>query len=483
MFRTLRWRIIAAFAAVIVLAVLLSIGVAYWSSQSQLQTLLEDIAEDEAHSLAEAVEVQYNRTRDWGEVTRLLGEFGYDSTWVPEGFELEFGEVVFADEINDAQIVGSEFFIEDVFVNEIRPIIIDTNNIVLFDGYGEMTGRALDIDLPDASEPLIDWQTGESIGTLSVIVTDIFLADEFNQFLSGMLFSTLSGGLLTAALALLIAVWLARRITAPVTALTAAAASLAASGSSDVLPVNSADELGQMSQTFNQMTSALTEQRQLRQRLIRDVSHELGTPLSVIQLETKAMQDEMQTPDEAATAIQQEVALLHNLVQDLELIAESDAGALRLNCEPVDAADFLDLAVSRWRTQAETAGIQLQLAIDGSLPTIEIDELRMNQVMGNLIRNALHYSEQGGQIVVSAESTPSALTIRVGDTGVGISAEHLPHIFERFYRVDASRQRVSGGRGLGLAIVKQIVALHGGEISAESKLSVGSTFTVSLPIG
>ena len=478
MFRSLRWRIIAAFAAVIVLAVLLSIGVAYWSSQSQLQALLGDIAEEEAHSLAEAVEVQYNRTRDWAEVTRLLAEFGYDSTLTSEAFGMDFGSGVFG---FDEDAVDGAFFADEIFVNEIRPIIIDTNNIVLFDGYGDMTGHELEIDLPDASEPIIDWQTGEPIGSLSVIVTDIYLADEFNQFLSGMLFSTLSGGLLTAALALLIAVWLARRITAPVTALTAAAASLAASGSSDVLPVNSADELGQMSQTFNQMTSALTEQRQLRQRLIRDVSHELGTPLSVIQLETKAMQDEMQTPDEAATAIQQEVALLHNLVQDLELIAESDAGELRLNCESLAVADFLDLAVSRWRTQAEAAGIALQLAIDGTLPALEIDELRMNQVMGNLIRNALHYTEQGGQVVVSAESTTSGITIQVRDCGVGISAEHLPHIFERFYRVDVSRQRASGGRGLGLAIVKQIVELHGGGISAESEPSAGSTFTVTLP--
>ena len=480
MFRTLRWRIIAAFAAVIVLAVLLSIGVAYWSSQSQLQALLGDIAEEEAHSLAEAVEVQYNRTGDWDEVVRLLAEFGYDSTLTPEAFGMDFGGGVFG---FDEEAVDGAFFAEEVFVNEIRPIIIDPNNIVLFDGYGEMTGRELEIDLPDASEPIIDWQTGEPIGTLSVIVTDIYLADEFNQFLSGMLFSTLSGGFLTAALAILIAVWLARRITAPVTALTAAAASLAASGSSDVLPVNSADELGQMSQTFNQMTSALTEQRELRQRLIRDVSHELGTPLSVIQLETKAMQDEMQTPDEAATAIQQEVALLHNLVQDLELIAESDAGALRLNCESVDAADFLDLAVSRWQTQAEAAGVQLRLAIDETLPAIEIDELRMNQVMGNLIRNALYYTEQGGEVVVSAESTPSTMMIQVRDTGVGISAEHLPHIFERFYRVDAARQRGRGGRGLGLAIVKQLVELHGGGISAESRPAVGSTFSINLPAG
>jgi two-component system OmpR family sensor kinase len=256
-----------------------------------------------------------------------------------------------------------------------------------------------------------------------------------------------------------------------------------------------------MSITFNQMAEALATQRTLRQRLVNDLSHELNTPLSVIQLEMQALRDGLQTPAQAFEQVQGEIELLRNLVRDLSNLETTDNGHFPLQCEPVDLLALAQRAIKRWQAKAESKGVTLTLAAPVDLlPITEADPARLTQVLGNLLDNALRHTETGGTITVACQVatlaalalpptyrpvtalTGPGLVMTVSDTGCGIPAADLPHLFERFYRVDSSRNRRSGGRGLGLAIVRQIITAHGGHLWVRSSEGQGSCFGFWLPI-
>ena len=289
--------------------------------------------------------------------------------------------------------------------------------------------------------------------------------------------------MLTVAFAILLAAWLSRRITAPVTALTEATQAIA-QGDTTHLPVTSSDELGQMSAAFNQMTSTLETQRKLRRRLINDVSHELNTPLSVIQLEARGLRDGLQTPEIASDHIIQEVDRLRGLAIDLNWLAETDYDELRLTLEPSSIYELLTAEVDRWQPQSQTRQVELSLQVSADLPDMDLDRMRMSQALGNVLSNAIHYTEADGNIVLRAEiESQESLAISIIDDGIGIHATDLPHVFDRFYRTDQSRSRVIGGTGLGLAITRAIVEAHGGTVAVTSDgLGQGVTVTFRLPL-
>jgi len=270
-----------------------------------------------------------------------------------------------------------------------------------------------------------------------------------------------------------------------VTALTAASRRIAAGDWGVRLPVRSGDELGQMSAAFNRMAEELGRQRELRHRLVNAIAHELNTPLSVIQLEVEAMRDGMQGPDQAAEGVLREIELLRGLVEDLSFLAETDAGMLQTHPRPVGLLDLVERARVRWQSQADAAGIVLTVEWAGAGkdgPQVMADPMRIEQVLGNLLSNALRYTPPGGSVTVRVLASEEEAHVVVQDTGEGIPAADLPHIFERFYRADRSRSRSTGGRGLGLSIVRQVVEAHGGRVWVESQVGVGSTFGFSLPL-
>ena len=289
--------------------------------------------------------------------------------------------------------------------------------------------------------------------------------------------------MLTVGFAILLAAWLSRRITAPVTALTEATQAIA-QGDTTHLPVTSSDELGQMSAAFNQMTSTLETQRNLRRRLINDVSHELNTPLSVIQLEARGLRDGLQTPEIASDHIIQEVDRLRGLAIDLNWLAETDYDELRLTLEPSSIYELLTAEVDRWQPQSQTRQVELSLQVSADLPDMDLDRMRMSQALGNVLSNAIHYTEADGNIVLRAElESQESLAISIIDDGIGIHATDLPHVFDRFYRTDQSRSRVIGGTGLGLAITRAIVEAHGGTVAVTSDgLGQGVTVIFRLPL-
>ena len=338
-------------------------------------------------------------------------------------------------------------------------------------------------DLAGHRETVFDLSSDLPVGHVYVDVDQELLSTESHGFLNTLLYITVTGGLLTAGVAILLAAWLSKRITAPVTALTEASQAIA-QGDTTLLPVESSDELGRMSAAFNQMTSTLEMQRELRRRLINDVSHELNTPLSVIKLEAIGLRDGLETPDSASDHIIREVDRLSGIVTDLDWLAETDSGELRLSVEATPVRELLTSEVDRWQPQAQARQIALSLQVSSGLPDLSLDRMRMSQALGNVIGNAITCTEAGGSIIVRGHlEGEDELAISITDDGTGIDAADLPHVFDRFYRTDRSRRQGVGGTGLGLAIARAIVEAHGGTVAlASDGPGQGVTVTIRLPL-
>ena len=465
---SLRWRIMGSTVFIIVLTVLISVGVGYYATQSRLGVFIDEIGDDEASRLAQNLSREYTAASGWGTVGRPLSEAGYiyDGVLKRERHEESDGE-------------SSELFHKD----PIRVVIVGVDGRVVKDNSSELLPGTTAPDLDGTRETVFDLATAQPVGHVYVDVNHAFLSTESHGFLNALLDITVIGGLLTVGVAILLAAWLSKRITAPVTALTAATQAIA-QGDTTRLPVTSSDELGQMSAAFNRMTSTLETQRELRRRLINDVSHELNTPLSVIQLEAKGLRDGLQTPESASDHIIQEVDRLRGLVIDLDWLAETDHGEFRLTLEASSIHELLTAEVGRWQPQSQARQVELSLQVPGDLPDLDLDRMRISQALGNVLGNAIHYTQAGGNIVLRAElESDEALAISVIDDGIGIHAADLPHVFDRFYRADQSRSRGIGGTGLGLAITQAIVEAHGGAIKLTSDgLGQGVTVTLRLPL-
>lgn len=290
-------------------------------------------------------------------------------------------------------------------------------------------------------------------------------------------------------IALALSAVMARRIVRPVRQIMEASRDIAQGnyGRAVPLPVRplaDLDEIGQLAHSFNQMAGQLAESDALRRQLIGDVSHELSTPLTVIRGSMEGLIDGVLPPDEVTfQQIQQEAARLQRLVADLQELSRVEAGAYDLQRQPLDMGALLQDVAQRLRRQFDDKGVNLRVQRPSGLLMIEADSDRIAQVFINLIGNALQYTPSGSEVVVTAVRQHNAVLITVSDTGEGIPAEHLPHLFTRFYRVDKSRARASGGSGIGLTIARHLVEAHGGRIWAESEgLGCGSQFSFVLPI-
>ena len=303
----------------------------------------------------------------------------------------------------------------------------------------------------------------------------------------GELSATLNRGLIVViavvlALATGVALWLARRIVAPVENLRRAVEKMRAGDLQQRVPARSADEIGELGRAFNALSDKLARVEQLRRDMVSDVAHELRTPLTNIRAQVEAIQDGLTRPEATVIAsLHEEVLHLNRLVDDLRDLSLADAGQLRMEFEPLAPASALEQAVSALQSRAGERRITIECTYNGTIPEISADPVRLGQILRNLLDNAIRHTPPGGRISIEAHARNGCVNFAVRDNGTGIAPEHLANIFERFYRTDPSRARGTGGAGLGLAIVKQLVAAHGGSVRVESAPGAGATFHFSLP--
>ncbi|MFD6431584.1 ATP-binding protein [Streptomyces venezuelae] len=295
-------------------------------------------------------------------------------------------------------------------------------------------------------------------------------------------------GLAAAVLAVTVAVTAlaATRLTRPLRALTTATRRMKTGESSEPVPeraTRSAGEISQLAAAFNDMAAHRKALEEQRKAMVSDVAHELRTPLSNIRGWLEAAEDGVvDTDPELVTSLLEEALLLQHIVDDLQDLAAADAGTLRLHREPVRAAEIADQVAAAHQARADGAGVRLRATAFGD-PWVTADPLRLRQAIGNLVSNAVRHTPEGGSVRISCRTTPEAVLIEVADTGTGIAAADLPHVFDRFWRADKSRTRATGGSGLGLSIVRKLVEAHDGAVSAQSVPGKGSLFTVRLPVG
>jgi two-component system sensor histidine kinase BaeS len=248
------------------------------------------------------------------------------------------------------------------------------------------------------------------------------------------------------------------------------------------VPVEGRDEVAALARSFNRMVDRLEAEERVRRQLFADVAHELRHPLAVLKGRLDMMQDGVVPLNpEQVLYLQDSAIALTRLVGDLRDLSLAEVGALSLHRAPLDPAELITDLLENMEPVAAGKQITLTADVAPNLPAITADADRIQQVLANLLANALQHTPEGGRVTVQAKADGPQVRVRVSDTGPGIAPEDLPHVFDRFYRSDKSRTRATGGSGLGLAIVRSLVALHGGTVEVESRLGEGSCFTVALP--
>jgi signal transduction histidine kinase len=313
--------------------------------------------------------------------------------------------------------------------------------------------------------------------------------DLYNNFRAAVIEALTLATLSALLVAVIVSVFVSRQVVAPVTEMTNASRRIAEGHYDERVQVlgdlskGEQDELGQLALNFNQMANKLEQTETLRRQLIADVAHELRTPLTTIKGTMEGLMDEVMSVDEDTfQQVYQEADRLARLVNDLQELSRVEAGAYDLKIKNVRVTDLIDAAVRLLGGQFEEKGVRLVVETPQGLPEVQVDEDRLVQVLLNLLGNALQYTPEGGKVSIKSWRQDQEAHIAISDTGIGIPAEHFPHIFTRFYRIDKSRSRAGGGSGIGLTIAKYLVEAHGGRLLVQSEgKGKGSTFTFSLP--
>ncbi|MFC1977471.1 sensor histidine kinase [Chloroflexota bacterium] len=289
-------------------------------------------------------------------------------------------------------------------------------------------------------------------------------------------------GLSGATLAIFLGYLFTRQIVAPLSKVTAAARRVAQGDLEQRVDIHGPSEPAELGESFNLMAATLSHDRKLRQNMVADIAHELRTPLSILQGSIEAMLDGvLEANTDNLTSIHQETVLLARLVDDLRTLSLAEGGRLRFQPGDTDLRGLSLQVIDGFQTQLVSKNISLAIEAPNDLPHAWVDSERTAQVMRNLLSNAFRYTPDGGNITVQLTPDSDGITVSVIDTGAGIPPEDLPHVFDRFYRVDRSRTRSTGGSGLGLAIVKQLVEAQDGHVWVDSTEGKGSTFAFRVP--
>lgn len=478
--RSLTWKLVASYVGVIALALLI---VSLWvgiSVAQRFEQFVETTLTRQAESLSARIAQRYTAgNRDWQT----------DASLVVTSANLTRSDIWVADESGRIQLAvnpegapqGAQPSPDDLAPALQGAVVHGSHGLPFFGP------RQIYAAVPVRSG-------GRVVGAVYFIEesTQPLRRRPIDDFLPGVNDRIVGGGVVAGILAVVIGAALARTITRPLREITRAVEQIARGDYRQRVSVRSRDEVGQLARACNQMAAQLEHdvgelrrQDQLRRDLIANVSHDLSTPLTSIQGFTEALLDGVVKGEdqrrETYRTMYAEVLRLHRLVDDLKSLNQLESGSVRIVPRPLDLRPLIQEILRVEGAEAGSRGVALVDGLPENLPLVAADGDRIGQVLLNLLDNALRYTPSGGAITVTAEGGEALVWVGVADTGEGIPQSSLPHIFERFYRVDPSRSTHTGGGGLGLAIVKAIVEAHGGQVAASSEVGRGTTLRFSLP--
>ena len=446
MFYSLRWRLLFSFALVIAAALGLAALFISRAASAEIAGFQERAETERLERLNLLLARQYAQSEGWHGVQTMLEQIG-------------------------------EFYAQ-------RVVVVNVAGVVVADSHRSAVGQLVTGPI-NSDRTLAVLGLGGNIGTMLINPaplpgeTPIPVPERGLPSINRIL---VWSGIFALGLGVVLTFFLSRRVLAPVEALSRAARGVAGRDFSGRVDVRSRDEVGELSRTFNAMTEELARTEEVRRSLVADVAHELRTPVSNIRGYLEALRDGLVNADEATLdSMHEEAVLLTRLIEDLQELALAESGQMPLHIQVCDLAEVARKAVAAVQPQAEARSVSVAIEEEGIL-IAEADPERIGQVLRNLLNNGVSYTPQGGHVKVSVRGMGDEAEVRVEDSGAGISQEDLPHVFERFYRVDKSRSRATGGVGLGLTIARRLVEAHGGKIAVQSEVGKGSAFTFTLPV-
>ena len=288
-------------------------------------------------------------------------------------------------------------------------------------------------------------------------------------------------GLTAGVAAILLSFFLIRQLTGPLRKLDRASRRVAAGKFDERVDILSTDEIGRLASSFNEMAASLEAAEQIKKRLISDISHELRTPITAVRTTLESLRDGLMEPTQTTlTALHDKILLTARLVQDLHQLALADSGRLSMHPGPCSIENIFETIFETIGVQMEDENITLIREIETDLPMIEADAQRIEQVLLNLLSNAIRHTPDEGSILVRAKQVSKDIHVSICDSGAGLSELDLRHVFDRFYRADEARSSDTGA-GLGLSIAKALIEAHGGRIWAENAPDGGACFAFTLP--
>ena len=398
-------------------------------------------------------------------VTQLATYYTEHSTW--DGVEQSFARF------------GSDHSRPD----QNRPLffsIADAKGNIIIAGVNHSAGEVVSAD---------ELKTGAQIQVEKVTVGILLLKtppdrnsleSDFLRRLNDSIFLSAFGAVF---IALILGAIISRTVTRPIRELTSATHAMANGDLNQQVPVRSRDEIGELAAAFNKMSGDLARSFNLRKQMTADIAHELRTPLSLIIGHAEGVHDGVLKPTRKNfEIIREEAERLEKLVNDLRTLSLADAGELALNFQLVDINKLISDIHTHYLYQFNKNRITLDLEPASVILQANLDSARFSQVLANILDNALHYTPEGGRVVIAARQSGDQAEVTIQDNGPGVTAEEATRIFERFYRIDSSRARDDGGSGLGLAIAKSIIEMHKGKIWAESEKGKGVKVIIQLPI-
>jgi two-component system sensor histidine kinase BaeS len=488
-FHSLRWKLVGSYLLLVAAVLVAIVVLTRYSVSSIFATYQENILVHDAGQVARVFGPDYSSTHDWRQIAPYFStstQFARNDIWIlnaqgvpvleqppnaPPGERpsLAMLRPALAGQVATGQISGLLGRPRRVWA----AVPLRANNAII--------GAVLIVAAPDSA----------MLGTRD----DAFpfrLLQSTADFMTNVEHRLAVIGLAVGMFAIALGVWLARSITDPIQELRRVVSRIAAGDLSQRVRVRSHDEVGALSADINRMAAQLEgdvnelrRQEGLRRDLVANVSHDLATPLTGIQGFTEALMDGIVSGDterqELYGSIYREVHRLRRLVGDLQDLSSLENGMGHIEPQPLRLNELLEEALTVEHVEAAERDVALIREIPADLPSVLADGGRITQVLLNLLDNALRFTPSGGAITVRARSVADAVEVTVADTGAGIPAAELPQVFERFYRVDRSRSRETGGGGLGLAIVKAIVVAHRGQITATSVVGEGTQMTFTLP--